>query len=34
MMARFHGTNERLSVDAYASLVSFYAQLIRNSDQI
>jgi carboxypeptidase PM20D1 len=34
MMSRFHGTNERLSVDGYASLVSFYAQLIRNSDQI
>ena len=34
MMTRFHGTNERISVAGYASLVSFYAQLIRNSDQI
>lgn len=34
MMNRFHGTNERLAVDDYARLVSFYKQLIRNSDQI
>ena len=34
MMTRFHGTNERLAVDDYARLVSFYEQLIRNSDQI
>ncbi|TDJ26295.1 MAG: M20/M25/M40 family metallo-hydrolase [Gammaproteobacteria bacterium] len=34
MMTRFHGTNERLAVDEYARVVSFYAQLIRNSDQI
>jgi acetylornithine deacetylase/succinyl-diaminopimelate desuccinylase-like protein len=34
MMTRFHGTNERLAVEDYARLVSFYQQLIRNSDQI
>lgn len=27
-LARFHGTNERVSVDNYAQLVQFYAQLL------
>jgi carboxypeptidase PM20D1 len=30
-LERIHGTNERLSVEAYARSVTFFAQLIRNS---
>lgn len=29
---RFHGTNERASVDNFAEQVRFYAQLVKNSD--
>lgn len=29
-LARFHGTNERVSVESYAEAVKFYAQLLRN----
>ena len=30
-LARFHGDDERISIDAYADAVTFYSQLIRNS---
>jgi carboxypeptidase PM20D1 len=30
-LPRFHGTNERIAVDAYAALIRFYARLLRNS---
>ncbi|WP_437683457.1 M20 family peptidase [Sorangium sp. So ce131] len=30
--ARFHGTNERISVKNFAEVVRFYAQLIKNAD--
>ena len=30
--ARYHGTNERLSVENFAECVRFYAQLVKNSD--
>jgi len=32
--SRFHGINERISVDNFAQVVHFYHQIIRNSDQI
>jgi carboxypeptidase PM20D1 len=32
--ARYHGTNERLSVENLAECVRFYAQLIRNGDSL
>lgn len=31
---RMHGTNERISIENYSSLVKFYYQLIRNSEQL
>jgi carboxypeptidase PM20D1 len=31
---RFHGTNERLAVDNYIKIIRFYAQLIRNTDDL
>jgi carboxypeptidase PM20D1 len=30
-LGRFHGTNERLSVDNFAAMIAFYHRLIRNS---
>ena len=30
-LGRFHGTNERIAVDSYETLIKFYAQLLRNS---
>ena len=30
-LQRIHGTNERIAIDNYAEVISFYAQLIRNS---
>jgi carboxypeptidase PM20D1 len=30
-VGRIHGTNERISVDSFASAVEFYAQLIQNA---
>ncbi len=33
-MERFHGTNERLSIDNFASSVRFFQQLIRNADSL
>ncbi|HEX7184179.1 MAG TPA: M20 family peptidase [Thermoanaerobaculia bacterium] len=30
-MVRFHGTNERVSVENYGEIVRFYAQLLRNA---
>jgi carboxypeptidase PM20D1 len=30
-LKRFHGTNERLSVDGYADMIRFYRRLIENS---
>lgn len=32
--ARFHGTNERLSIENFAECVRFYAQLIKNGDTL
>ena len=29
--SRFHGLNERIAVDAYATAIRFYYQLIRNA---
>lgn len=34
LLERFHGTNERIGVNVYAGVVSFYARLIRASDQM
>ena len=31
---RFHGINERISVNNFAQVVQFYHQVIRNSDQV
>lgn len=31
-MTRFHGTNERMSIDGYLASIRFFHQLIRNSD--
>ena len=31
-LGRIHGTNERVSIENYAEIIQFYAQLIRNSD--
>jgi carboxypeptidase PM20D1 len=30
LLARIHGTNERISVADYADMVRFYQQLMRN----
>ena len=30
-LKRFHGTNERLSIDGYADMIRFYRRLIENS---
>jgi carboxypeptidase PM20D1 len=30
-LKRFHGTNERLSVEGYADMIRFYRRLIENS---
>jgi carboxypeptidase PM20D1 len=30
-LKRFHGTNERLSLDGYADMIRFYRRLIENS---
>lgn len=30
-LSRIHGTDERIGVEAYAGLVRFYVQLLRNS---
>jgi len=30
-LSRIHGTNERIAIDSYETLIKFYAQLIRNS---
>ena len=32
--ARFHGTNERISVKNFGECVRFYAQLVKNSDSL
>ena len=32
-LTRVHGTNERISTEAYGEAVKFYIQLIRNSAQ-
>jgi carboxypeptidase PM20D1 len=32
-LARFHGTNERLSISNYAEMIQFYHQLLRNTAQ-
>jgi len=29
-LSRFHGTNERLSVDNYADIIRFYRRLMQN----
>jgi acetylornithine deacetylase/succinyl-diaminopimelate desuccinylase-like protein len=31
---RYHGMNERLSVENFAECVRFYAQLIKNGDSL
>jgi carboxypeptidase PM20D1 len=31
---RIHGTNERISVDDYRTIVRFYVQLLRNADAL
>lgn len=33
-LARFHGTNERISVDNYAGMIQFYERLMRNTDEL
>lgn len=33
-LARFHGTNERLSLDNYVGMIQFYERLMRNTDQL
>ncbi len=33
-LKRIHGTNERISVDNYLQLITFYCQLIRNSNEL
>ncbi len=33
-LKRIHGTNERISVDDYLQLITFYCQLIRNSNEL
>ena len=30
-LKRFHGTNERLSIEGYADMIRFYRRLIENS---
>ena len=30
-LKRFHGTNERLSIESYADMIRFYRRLIENS---
>ena len=30
-LKRFHGTNERISIDNYVELIQFYHQLLRNA---
>jgi carboxypeptidase PM20D1 len=30
-LKRFHGTNERLSIDGYADMIRFYRRLIENA---
>jgi carboxypeptidase PM20D1 len=30
-LTRIHGTNERVAIDGYATAISFYVQLLRNS---
>jgi len=31
-LARFHGTNERISIDNYVQMIQFYERLLRNAD--
>ncbi|TAK97713.1 MAG: M20 family peptidase [Aquabacterium sp.] len=33
-LARFHGTNERLSVDNYVGMIQFYERLLRNANEL
>lgn len=33
-LARFHGTNERISVDNYVGMIQFYERLMRNADEL
>jgi carboxypeptidase PM20D1 len=33
-LARFHGTNERISIDNYVQMIQFYERLLRNADQL
>lgn len=33
-LKRFHGTNERISIDNYAQAVTFYYQLLRNAEEL
>jgi len=30
-LKRFHGTNERLSIEGYADMIRFYRRLIENT---
>jgi carboxypeptidase PM20D1 len=33
-ITRYHGDNERVTVDMYSKSVSFYYRLIRNADKV
>ena len=33
-LKRFHGTNERISIDNYVGMIQFYERLLRNASDV